>query len=468
MFPPTDPTLDPLGLPPAPQAPAVPQPVQPKALNPIAQAVMLAVGAMAGPGKGTGIMQGLNLANQQAQQRAQLENARLAQDYTRQHQAYQDEQQAYQRQYQQRGAMLKDVLDSFQSELANTTSDTDAENLYQTAAQVLASQGFRGFDADSLKRKYHTPSAQERAGKAVDKFLAGKAAAQTLENDPESLNSVMVNLGNGVMVPFEQAQATAGRAPLKAKPKTATPERDSRSLEVQAADALAAGDMPKYNALIRAAGAVAGARKVETPGAGAKTPDRPKQIFVLRNGAVTPIEEGTAQPGDRPYNASDAKMTATADDVKTKRTTLASNALEAIGELEKASGVRGIFGAPQLTSPGSWVRLVGMDPIAGSDAADAKVKLDRLLSLITLPELQNMRGLGAMSDREFATISKAATTLSTKMSDRAAANELARLKQAFEAMRAGQAGTPVGDIGGASGNGTVTVGGQTFGVQVVP
>lgn len=221
MFPPTDPTLDPLGLPPAPQAPAVPQPVQPKGMNPIAQAVMLAVGALAGPGKGTGIMQGLNLANQQAQQRAQLENARLAQDYTRQHQAYQDEQRTYQQQYQQRGAMLKNVLDSFQTELANTTSDPEAENLYQTAAQVLAAQGFRGFDADSLKRKYHTPSAQERAGKAVDKFLAGKAAAQTLENDPESLNGMMVDLGNGVMVPFAQAQEAAGRAALKGKPKPA-------------------------------------------------------------------------------------------------------------------------------------------------------------------------------------------------------------------------------------------------------
>lgn len=225
MFPPTDTTLDPLGLPPAPQAPAVPQPVQPKALNPIAQAVMLAVGALAGPGKGTGIMQGLNLANQQAQQRAQLENARLAQDYTRQHQAYQDEQRTYQQQQQQRAATLKNVLDSFQMELGNTTSDAEAENLYQSAGQLLSAQGFRGFDAAGLKRKYHTPSAQERAAKAVNKFLGDKASQQTLENDPESLNNVMIDLGNGVMVPFASAREQAGLAPLKGKPKTATPRQ---------------------------------------------------------------------------------------------------------------------------------------------------------------------------------------------------------------------------------------------------
>ena len=221
MYPPTDTPIDPLGLPPAPAAPALPTPAQPKSMNPIAKSVLVALAAMAGPGRGTGILQGLSLADQQAQARAQQQNALAVQDYTRQHQQYQDEQRTYQQQYQQRGAMLKNVLDSFQAELANTTSDTDAENLYQSAGQVLSAQGFRGFDAASLKRKYHTPSAQERAAKAVNKFLGDKASQQTLENDPESLNNVMIDLGNGVMVPFASAREQAGLAPLKGKPKTA-------------------------------------------------------------------------------------------------------------------------------------------------------------------------------------------------------------------------------------------------------
>lgn len=225
MYPPTDTPIDPLGLPPAPAAPALPQPAQPKSMNPIAKSVLVALAAMAGPGRGTGILQGLSLADQQAQARAQQQNALAVQDYTRQHQAYQDEQRTYQQQQQQRAATLKNVLDSFQMELGNTTSDAEAESLYQTAGQLLSAQGFRGFDAASLKRKYHTPSAQERAAKAVNKFLGDKAAQQTLENDPESLNNVMIDLGNGVMVPFASAREQAGLAPLKGKPKTATPRQ---------------------------------------------------------------------------------------------------------------------------------------------------------------------------------------------------------------------------------------------------
>jgi len=225
MYPPTDTPIDPLGLPPAPAAPALPTPAPAKSMNPIAKSVLVALAAMAGPGRGTGILQGLSLADQQAQARAQQQNAMAVQDYTRQHQAYQDEQRTYQQQQNQRAAMLKNVLDSFQMELGNTTSDAEAENLYQSAGQLLTAQGFRGFDAASLKRKYHTPSAQERASKAVNKFLGDKAAQQTLENDPDSLNSVMIDLGNGVMVPFASAREQAGLAPLKGKPKTATPRQ---------------------------------------------------------------------------------------------------------------------------------------------------------------------------------------------------------------------------------------------------
>ena len=223
MYPPTDTPMDPLGLPPAPAAPTLPTQAPAKSMNPIAKSVLVALAAMAGPGRGTGILQGLSLADQQAQARAQQQHAMAVQDYTRQHQAYQDEQRVYQQQQNQRAATLKNVLDSFQMELGNTTSDADAESLYQSAGQLLTAQGFRGFDAASLKRKYHTPSAQERASKAVNKFLGDKAAQQTLENDPESLNSVMIDLGNGVMVPFASAREQAGLAPLKGKPKTTPP-----------------------------------------------------------------------------------------------------------------------------------------------------------------------------------------------------------------------------------------------------
>lgn len=224
MYPPTDTPIDPLGLPPAPAAPALPQPAQPKSMNPIAKSVLVALAAMAGPGRGTGILQGLSLADQQAQARAQQQNALAVQDYTRQHQAYQDEQRTYQQQQTQRAAMLKNVLDSFQMELGNTTSDAEAENLYQSAGQLLSAQGFRGFDADSLKRKYKSPDMALRANKAIAKWMANPINKQAFENDPEGIGRITIDVGGAPMT-IAQAQAMTGGAAPTAKPKTATPRQ---------------------------------------------------------------------------------------------------------------------------------------------------------------------------------------------------------------------------------------------------
>lgn len=224
MYPPTDTPIDPLGLPPAPAAPALPTPAQPKSMNPIAKSVLVALAAMAGPGRGTGILQGLSLADQQAQARAQQQNALAVQDYTRQHQAYQDEQRTYQQQQTQRAAMLKNVLDSFQMELGNTTSDVEAENLYQSAGQLLSAQGFRGFDADSLKRKYKSPDMALRANKAIAKWMANPINKQAFENDPEGIGRITIDVGGAPMT-IAQAQTMTGGAAPTAKPKTATPRQ---------------------------------------------------------------------------------------------------------------------------------------------------------------------------------------------------------------------------------------------------
>lgn len=224
MYPPTDTPIDPLGLPPAPAAPALPQPAQPKSMNPIAKSVLVALAAMAGPGRGTGILQGLSLADQQAQARAQQQNALAVQDYTRQHQAYQDEQRTYQQQQQQRAATLKNVLDSFQMELGNTTSDAEAESLYQTAGQLLSAQGFRGFDAASLKRKYKSPDMALRANKAIAKWMANPINKQAFDNDPESIGRITIDVGGAPMT-IAQAQTMTGGAAPTAKPKTATPRQ---------------------------------------------------------------------------------------------------------------------------------------------------------------------------------------------------------------------------------------------------
>ena len=295
MYPPTDTPFDPLGLPPAPAAPTLPTQAPAKSMNPIAKSVLVALAAMAGPGRGTGILQGLSLADQQAQARAQQQNAFAVQDYTRQHQAYQDDQRAYLQQQTQRAATLKNVLDSFQMELGNTTSDADAESLYQTAGQLLSAQGFRGFDADNLKRKYKSPDMARRANTAIAKWMGNPINKQAFENDPDGIGRITIDVGGAPMT-IAQAQAMTGGAAPTAKPKT-TP----------------AGSMTPREGVVNGRsvfftmgpdGQPQVVQGVSPTPPAPKAPERPREKkAVTRGGAVTWIDPGTEQPGDLPYNA---------------------------------------------------------------------------------------------------------------------------------------------------------------------
>ncbi len=85
-----------------------------------------------------------------------------------------------------------------------------------------------------------------------------------------------------------------------------------------------------------------------------------------------------------------------------------------------------------VTDPGLG-KAVGLSSlfnfIPGSKAADFTAKLDRVKSLITLPQLEKLKGLGAMSDREFKTLSDAAAALNPKMRETAFKAELDRLNK---------------------------------------
>ncbi len=219
MYPPTEPPLDPLGLPPAPSAPAAPDPVQPASMPTGARVILTALAALAGPGRGTGLLQGMQLADQTARQRAMQDNALAQQDYQRQHLAFQDEQRAYQAQQEQRAARLKQMLDSFQTELASTPDDTSAENLYTAAGQAFQSMGFRGFDVDSLKRKYKSPGMVDRAAKVFNKWSDNPQIKERLKSDPESLRDFTIGDVGGVPMTFGQYAELAHYAMLPPQPK---------------------------------------------------------------------------------------------------------------------------------------------------------------------------------------------------------------------------------------------------------
>jgi hypothetical protein len=111
-----------------------------------------------------------------------------------------------------------------------------------------------------------------------------------------------------------------------------------------------------------------------------------------------------------------------------RATQLAQDALDAISTLETSSGQGGAIGAKGLSS------LFGYKdkPASGTAAAGYLTQLDRVKALLTLPNLQYMKGLGAMSDREFNTISASVAALSPDMKESAFNTELGRIKAALQ------------------------------------
>lgn len=112
--------------------------------------------------------------------------------------------------------------------------------------------------------------------------------------------------------------------------------------------------------------------------------------------------------------------------------------------------VNGLISDPNLS------RAIGKSGffnfIPGSKGADFQAKLDRVKSLITLPQLEKLKGLGAMSDREFKTLSDAAAALNPKMSETEFKAELQRVQKALESTRVNlEAKQFLGSPGGSEG-----------------
>ena len=104
---------------------------------------------------------------------------------------------------------------------------------------------------------------------------------------------------------------------------------------------------------------------------------------------------------------------------------------DAITNLESTPGKDGAIGAGFQKFIRGIPGVPGDGPVAGSDAAGYIAQLDRVKALLTLPNLQYMKGLGAMSDREFNTVSASVAALNPNMSEANYDKELARIKEVF-------------------------------------
>ena len=101
--------------------------------------------------------------------------------------------------------------------------------------------------------------------------------------------------------------------------------------------------------------------------------------------------------------------------------TNAQSAYDAVTSLLSSSGKSKAVGVKGLTNY-----------LPGTAAQSFKADLERTKALLTLPALQQMKGLGAMSDREFATLSSSGAALNTSMSEADFDKELRRIQTALQ------------------------------------
>lgn len=107
---------------------------------------------------------------------------------------------------------------------------------------------------------------------------------------------------------------------------------------------------------------------------------------------------------------------------------ITQQALDTISTLRDTPGMSGAVGAPSLTQPGSWSRLLGMAPLAGSASAGYQRYIDTLKAQLTLPRLEFLRGLGHMSDREFKSVADSVSALDPSMSEEMFMKELTNIE----------------------------------------
>lgn len=137
------------------------------------------------------------------------------------------------------------------------------------------------------------------------------------------------------------------------------------------------------------------------------------------------MREGSLDRGSRERIA--GEKTAGSGQANANASSAIDDALSTISVLKNSAGKSGAVGAKGATS------LYGIldKPMGGTESSDFAAYFDALKAQLVLPKLQMLRGLGAMSDREFATLSSAATALNRDMTEESFDRELSKIEQSL-------------------------------------
>lgn len=222
---------------------------------------------------------------------------------------------------------------------------------------------------------------------------------------------------------FENGQPYAG-PPIASL--ASRPSGSPKTLDVLQAEAYARGDMAEVQ---RIRGVLSMNKSFE------RAPQKPEMVF-LRQGdqqIAVPVTEANTYlaKGWRKYDAVDSRGEVTREQQNQANARRAGTALDVLGQLvqfepgkngqlvatKRHPGFNSVFGV-----------LDGSTWTFRQNTVDAETLLKQLVSLVTQPEMQTLRGLGPASDKDVAIIQAGATTLQNrKLSERAAIQEMQRI-----------------------------------------
>lgn len=266
-------------------------------------------------------------------------------------------------------------------------------------------------EADAWSRE-----STEAAGKYdPDKFEVSNVGYNKITGNAPSADFTKTIAGREYMSrpdDFGQSLRVGGNIELGATGLEEKRQADRKFLEIE---------RPESRSRVNLTGAQTGEVNARTGLVGAQTGN-----VILQRNKNSPLSPGYVKP---------AAAAAAADPTEGPRQVLA-----VLDILDKHPGMSGAIGAKGPMSAFGYMDK----PIGGSDAAGYVSQVDRLKSLITIPQLKNMKGLGAMSDKEFSTMQASAAALSRDMPESDFRKELARIREVMASVLAKSGGAPAG------------------------
>jgi hypothetical protein len=401
------------------------------------------------------------------------EEQRRQQDQQMQQQQLQMQQEAAQRaQEQQRMASLNSLR-----QLLDVNQVADMDEYAQREAFATRLAPTLGIDAGFIQSLRPNPTRFEvnEAKKMLAEIDKTYAPAQLamLEQDDQTGSAPVFTLKSGKQMTVGQLRQLAGTQPIDPKTgrpasmrvpaKPATPDVPNTSEEHYVADALAAAEEAAGRPLSRGEKAQTRLKAKREWTAEAKTASGPAdQIWVVRAGRPTPIQKGSARPGDLPYDAVAARQgTAGSDGPSAYSVERAQRTIQSVDEL---------MGQVSRWNTGFGSLLAF---IPESDAKYFSEQVKTLAANIAFNELTAMReasktggALGNVSNVELGLLQNALGVLSTSTKPEQVKTQLQRIKDSINrwmtAVKANTAqrivDTP-GGAGAAAADGTVDLGG---------